>query len=34
MKPSNHFVVPLSWAGLGEVEEFIQEVRNADGFAA
>jgi hypothetical protein len=34
MAPSNHFVVPLSWAGLGEVDEFIQEIRNADRYAA
>ena len=30
MGPSNHFVVPLNRAGLGEVEEFIQEIRAAD----
>lgn len=27
MAPSNHFVVPLQWAGLGEVPEFIAEIR-------
>ena len=27
MSPSNHFVVPLYWAGLGEVPEFIDELR-------
>jgi hypothetical protein len=30
MAPSNHFVVPLGWAGLGEVEEFISEIRQAE----
>lgn len=35
MSPSNHFVVPLPWAGLGEVDEFISEVKRyeADGAA-
>jgi hypothetical protein len=27
MSPSNHFLVPLRWAGLGEVPEFIQAIR-------
>jgi hypothetical protein len=27
MSPSNQFVVPLVWGGLGEVEEFIAEIR-------
>lgn len=27
MKPSNHFLVPLAWAGLGELPEFIVEIR-------
>ena len=27
LKPSNHFLVPLSWAGLGELPEVIDEVR-------
>jgi hypothetical protein len=27
LKPSNHFLVPLSWAGLGELPEIIEEVR-------
>ena len=26
MAPSNHFLVPLQWAGLGEIPEFIGEV--------
>ena len=30
IRPSNHFVVPLPWSGLGEVKEFIEEVRNAE----
>jgi hypothetical protein len=30
MSPSNHFVVPLGWSGLGEVNEFIAEVRQYD----
>ena len=28
LKPSNHFLVPLRWAGLGELPEVIDEVRN------
>jgi len=28
LSPSNHFVVPLYWAGLGEVPEFIAELRS------
>jgi len=31
MKPSNHFVVPLAWSGLGEVREVIEAVREHDG---
>jgi hypothetical protein len=27
LKPSNHFLVPLSWTGLGELPEVIDEVR-------
>lgn len=27
LKPSNHFLVPLSWGGLGEVPEVIEEIR-------
>ncbi len=27
MSPSNHFVVRLQWAGLGEVPEFIEELK-------
>jgi hypothetical protein len=27
LKPSNHFLVPLSWAGLGELPEVIDEIR-------
>jgi hypothetical protein len=27
LKPSNHFLVPKSWAGLGEIPEVIQEIR-------
>jgi len=27
VKPSNHFLVPLRWAGLGEIPEVIDEVR-------
>jgi hypothetical protein len=27
LKPSHHFLVPLSWAGLGELPEVIDEVR-------
>ncbi|MFN0138722.1 MAG: hypothetical protein ACKVQW_01380 [Pyrinomonadaceae bacterium] len=30
MSPSNHFLVPLRWAGLGEVPEVIEEIRLAD----
>lgn len=30
LSPSNHFVVPLEWGGLGEVPEFIEELRTAD----
>jgi hypothetical protein len=30
MAPSNHFVVPLIWAGLGEVPELIKEIRVAE----
>lgn len=30
MKPSNHFVVPLAWSGLGEVREVIEAIRCAD----
>jgi hypothetical protein len=27
LKPSNHFLVPLEWAGLGELPEVISEIR-------
>jgi hypothetical protein len=27
IKPSNHFLVPLSWSGLGEIPEVIHEIR-------
>jgi hypothetical protein len=27
LKPSNHFLVPLSWAGFGELPEVIDEIR-------
>jgi hypothetical protein len=30
MAPSNHFVVTLAWSGLGEVDEFITEVKRYD----
>lgn len=30
LSPSNQFVVPLHWSGLGEVPEFIAAVRVAD----
>ena len=30
MKPSNHFVVPLAWSGLGEVREVIEAIRDRD----
>jgi hypothetical protein len=30
MKPSNHFVVPLAWSGLGEVREVIEAIRRVD----
>jgi len=26
LKPSNHFLVPLEWAGLGEMPEIIEEI--------
>jgi hypothetical protein len=26
LKPSNHFLVPLSWGGLGELTEVIEEI--------
>jgi hypothetical protein len=28
LRPSNHFLVPLEWAGLGEMPEVIAEIRN------
>ncbi len=34
LKPSNHFVVPLTWAGLGELPEVIDEVRQYELGAA
>lgn len=34
MSPSNHFVVPLHWAGLGEVDEFIREVKHYESHGA
>ena len=27
LNPSNHFLVPLSWQGLGEVPEMIDEIQ-------
>ncbi len=30
MAPSNHFLVPLAWSGLGEVHEFITEIKQHD----
>lgn len=30
MKPSNHFVVPLAWSGLGEVSEVIDAIREIE----
>jgi len=30
LSPSNHFPVPLAWAGLGEVPEFIEQICNFD----
>jgi hypothetical protein len=30
LKPSNHFLVPLSWAGLGELPEVIDEIRKCE----
>ena len=26
-KPGNHFLIPLDWAGLGEVPEVIEQIR-------
>ncbi len=26
MAPSNHFLIPLDWGGLGEVPEVIEEI--------
>lgn len=31
LRPSNHFLVPLDWAGLGELPEVIDAVRRFDG---
>jgi hypothetical protein len=33
LKPSNHFLVPLTWAGLGELPEVIDEVRKYERVA-
>jgi len=30
LSPSNHFVVPLPWGGLGEVDEFIAELKECE----
>jgi hypothetical protein len=30
LKPSNHFLVPLEWAGLGEMPEVIEEIRKCE----
>jgi hypothetical protein len=30
MSPGNHFLIPLAWGGLGEVDEVIDEIRRAD----
>lgn len=27
LKPGNHFLIPLDWAGLGEVPEVIEQIR-------
>lgn len=31
ISPSNHFLIPLVWAGLGEVPEIIEQIRLVDG---
>jgi len=33
LKPSNHFLVPLSWAGFGELPEVIDEVQKYESCA-
>lgn len=33
LAPSNQFVIPLQWSGLGEVPEFIQGIRLFEGQA-
>lgn len=30
LKPSNHFLVPLPWAGLGELPDVIDEIRKCE----
>lgn len=30
LKPSNHFLVPKRWSGLGEIPEVIEEIRSFD----
>lgn len=34
LKPSNLFLVPLKWAGLGELDEVIAEIRNFESLGA
>jgi hypothetical protein len=33
LAPSNHFLIPLDWAGLGEVQEVIEEVKTVENRA-
>lgn len=33
LSPSNHFAVPKVWAGLGEIPEVIEVIRNCDALA-
>lgn len=30
ISPSNHFLIPLAWAGLGEVPEIIEQIKLSD----
>jgi hypothetical protein len=30
LKPSNHFLVPHAWSGLGELPEVIEEIRKVE----
>ena len=27
LKPSNFFLIPMEWGGLGEITEFINEIK-------